>query len=136
MWERGRNESATFIKNLIISLFLRAHNQGNEKSGGSKRDRRAFLCKGNFTLDRREMCTRGPGYERYDDERRRQEGPYRGCRSRRGPGSPAAPMLREALRPGVAAPATNPGPGVREDQPRTQLKGCSPGAEVKSGPPR
>lgn len=32
--ERGRNESATFIKNLLISLLLMVHHQGNEKSGG------------------------------------------------------------------------------------------------------
>lgn len=33
MCETGRNESATFIKNLLISLFLMAYNQGNEKRG-------------------------------------------------------------------------------------------------------
>lgn len=39
---------------------------------------------------------------------------------------------REALRPDAAGPAANPGPGVREDQSRIQLKGCGPGADVKS----
>lgn len=88
MWERGRNESATFIKNLIISLFLMAHNQGNEKSGGSKRDGGRFYVREILLLIDVKCAPAAPGRSDTTTSEKDRRGPAGAAGHGGGPGAP------------------------------------------------